>query len=595
MPFSEHALEEIRARLGIFDLVSEYVQLKKSGQGFTGLCPFHKEKTPSFHVHPQKQIFHCFGCQKGGNIFTFLCAIEGLKFPEAVRKLAEKTGVTVEEKKWERREPIIDTSFDGNIQSALEWAAKYFHFLLLESKEFSSVRKYLEKRGLSERSINKFQIGFSPKGWQTLIEKMEKRGYSFSTLVKAGLAIEKEGSPKKGYDRFRERIMFPIRNPDGKVVGFGARLFGESENQPKYINSPESPFFPKRKLLYGFFENQRGIRLQGSAILVEGYMDVVGLFDKGVDHAVATMGTALTVEHCQLLKKTTRNVVTVFDSDQAGQDAWHRSVHLFLSSGIFAKDLSLTDNLDPDEFIMKSGNEKFLQLCEEAPRQITKFLKEIALCGPLTDEKKSHYLSELTPILVATKRTPDRALIWDDISLVLGVSHESLKELATQGEPRPSAPKGPVVREKVSINKQAKPVPLDPIDFEFFKACLRNPGAFLASKAESWEAALKEAGVLSLLKKLHAVQDKNQLGELLVSLAQIEQDPKILGEISERLIQVAPPEDPTYFDALLQRLSQRKKEQEIQILSTQLHLTRKLGNPPEELKILERIRELRTQ
>lgn len=392
--FSENTLNSIRERMSIVELVGEYVQLKKSGQGYMGLCPFHNEKTPSFHVHAVKQCFHCFGCHKGGNIFTFLSAIEGLSFPDSVQRLAKRTGVTIETTQYRRDAPKPEP-LNERLLSAQEWAAKYFHYLLTEVPEFRPTQDYLKSRGLTEKTIKKFRIGVAPKGWNTLLTLMQNRKFSFPELVQSGLVIQKEGTTH-GYDRFRERLMFPITDAEGNVIGFGARQLKDEPNQPKYINSPESPLFSKRKTLYGLFENQRGIRLKGEAVIVEGYMDVVGLYERGVENAVATMGTALTEEHAFQLKALTRRVVTVFDPDSAGSDAWHRSVHLFMTCGLFAKDLSLPDGKDPDEFIVAEGAEKFYKLCEKSPRQITKLLKEIAEKGPLSEEESAKLLSDST-------------------------------------------------------------------------------------------------------------------------------------------------------------------------------------------------------
>lgn len=236
--FEEHTLEEIRSRLNIVDVIGEYVQLKKTGQGYQGLCPFHSEKSPSFHVHAEKQIFHCFGCHKGGNAFTFLMGIEGWNFPETVKKLAERTGVDLPKAKEFvpiQRSPVA-VEEENRLYAANEWAAKYYNYLLMQEKDPRGLN-YLKQRGLSEKTIEKFKLGISPSGWNGLILQMTKRGYTLPELVKGGLAIAKEDSPNGGYDRFRNRIMFPIHNKDGRIVGFGARLLEDDPKQPKYLNS----------------------------------------------------------------------------------------------------------------------------------------------------------------------------------------------------------------------------------------------------------------------------------------------------------------------------------------------------------------------
>lgn len=438
--FEEHTLEEIRTRLNLVDVIGEYVQLKKTGSGYQGLCPFHSEKTPSFHVHAEKQIFHCFGCHKGGNAFTFLMAVEGWNFPETVKKLAERTGVDLPKQREfvPQQRPQAVVAEESRLYAANEWAAKYYNYLLTQGKDRRGF-DYLKGRGLTDKTIEKFKLGLAPTGWNNLITQMTKRGFTFEELTKAGLVVVKEDSPNGGYDRFRERVMFPIHDKDGHVIGFGARLLEDDPKQPKYLNSSESALFSKRGTLYGLFENQRGIRLKNEAIVVEGYMDVVGLSQAGVQNAVATMGTAFTEEHCTLLRGLTRKVVTVFDPDKAGTDAARRSVHVFLEAGIFAKDLELPDELDPDEYVLKHSAEKFYELCERAPRQVTKFLKEIAGQGALSEEQRAHWLERLTPVLVASRRLPDRALLWDNISLVLQLSVESLAAVAEGARARQTA------------------------------------------------------------------------------------------------------------------------------------------------------------
>lgn len=257
--FSERTIEEVRTRIDIVELIGEYVELKKSGTSYKGLCPFHGEKTPSFHVQPLKQIFHCFGCHKGGNCFTFLTGVEGINFPEAVKKLAARVGVVIEEEQsfasHSAKEPQI-SALEDRSYAALEWAAKYFNYLLLEVTENTAVLDYCKHRGLSLKTIQKFRMGVSPKGWNTLMTAMFKKGFIFSELVAAGLVIPKEGKSDEGYDRFRERLMFPITNRDGKVVGFGARLLTEEKEQPKYLNSPESILFSKRKFYLVFVKTK---------------------------------------------------------------------------------------------------------------------------------------------------------------------------------------------------------------------------------------------------------------------------------------------------------------------------------------------------
>lgn len=603
--FSDRTLEEIRARLNIVDVVAEYLPLKKAGASLTALCPFHKEKSPSFHVHPVKQVFHCFGCHKGGNVFTFVSAIEGLSFPETVRKLAERTGVEIQEERKrrpERSEPPPDAKEARTLQ-ALEWAAKYFHYLLTDSRDGRHALDYLTQRGISKKTIDRFRLGVAPKGWNTLRDLMLKRGFTTPELVVAGLLAQKEPGEKGGYDRFRNRLMFPIRNAKGKVIGFGARVLPGEDPKPKYLNSPESPLFSKRAELYGIFENQRDIRLKGEAIVVEGYMDVVGLADKGVTNAVATMGTALTAEHCEPLRRLAPRVVTVFDPDPAGQEAWHRSVDLFLAHRIFAKDLELPDGMDPDEFVLAHGADKFYELCQKAPRQITKLLKEIAAAGMLSEEQTAEWLKKLTPILVATRNTADRALLWDSVSLVLGVSIEALKELTSAQRPARAAP---AVPGKVSPPAPRRPMGaagenegsasrMDPLDRQFLEAALANVPAFQALPKERWSAGLKDPKVRGWLDSLHAATTPQKLGEALAAMAGAGAPALVQAAASRALLAEAgsEPGNRELFEALAERLALRQKELEIEALARQVKLLARMGDEKAQLELLGKLKELR--
>ncbi|MCB0403848.1 MAG: DNA primase [Bdellovibrionales bacterium] len=593
--FSDNTLEEIRARMNIVDLVGEYLPLKKSGTGFSGLCPFHKEKTPSFHVHPVKQVFHCFGCHKGGNVFTFLRLIEGISFPDAVRKLADKTGVRIEEESPRRQAGHQKGPTEpSRAQKALEWAAKYFHYLLTEVQVGSSTRAYLKGRGLSEHSINKFKLGLAPSGWHTLSELMQKRGFSMTELEQAGLAIPK--SKGSGYyDRFRERLMFPIRDPKGQVIGFGARILTGEKDQPKYLNSPESSLFNKRLQLYGLYENQREIRLRGEAILVEGYMDVVGLFEKGVTNAIATMGTALTEEHCRSLRAQTKKVVTVFDPDAAGKDAWHRSVDIFMRAGMFAKDLELPDGLDPDEFVQKYSAEEFYKRCEAAPRQVTKLLREIATQGTLSEEQRGHWLERLTPVLVASRRLPDRALIWDSLALVLNVSVEMLKELS-QGGPatRAAAANPPASQRPRRPAEPAKPQHnLDALDLQFFCAAVAAPELFLKSEAAEWLEGIRGETLRGYLAELHQTADPAALQSKLLGIQTRDSSTEFQEEVAQALL-LETKDSASVFGTLLRRVQDRKREFQIRAISKQVRLSQRLGeNDQAQLQLLEKLKNLR--
>lgn len=605
--FSENTLAEIKSRCDIVDVIGRYVDLKKSGQGYQGLCPFHNEKTPSFHVHPLKQVYRCFGsCQKGGNVFTFLMEHEGLNFPEAVRKLADQVGVRIEEEKTFTKVPRKVSQEEEKAQSALEWAAKYFHHLLTKKPEYQFALKYLEKRGLSSKSIERFRLGVAPSGWNTLIQAMTKRGFSWEDLLAAGLVVPKEDSKFKGYDRFRERLMFPITDKSGKVVGFGARALKEGD-EPKYLNSPETAFFNKSRILYGLFENQRDIRLNAEALVVEGYMDVVGLFEAGVTNAIAPMGTALTLEHCREIKALSQKVVTVFDPDAAGLSAWHRSVSLFLEAGLFAKDVSLKEGLDPDEFVKKFGATTFYQLCDEAPQQTTKYLKEIAEKGVLGEKDRNKYLQELIPVLVSSRRLPDKgALLWDDVSRLLNISFDALKKLVQDSNSRTIAPAlqgGPSYPRPKTTNSPQAP-DKNPLDWEFLRLSLKYPDRFLVFPKEDWLSFLKEPSVQSVLEKLSHAKDTVSFQNILEALSASIEDPRVLSYLTGSLLTgsllgatsstgTEEPDEKELFDEVAKRLSERRQKAEIKGLANQVRLSQRLGDSEEQIKLLEQLMKLK--
>ncbi len=583
--------------MNIVDLIGEYVQLKKSGQAFQGLCPFHSEKSPSFYVHPLKQVFRCFGCQKGGNVFTFLMNIDGLPFPEAVQKLADRTGVKLEHLQRGDRMP---NPLDGATRqlAALEWASRYFNHLLTKVPDYAFAKEYVCERGITDETIERFQIGVAPRGWNTLLRQLQQRKFTLPELSSAGLVVEREDSESGGYDRFRERLMFPIRNRDGHVVGFGARALKEGD-QPKYLNSPESSLFSKRKLLYGLFEAQRGIRQLGEVILVEGYMDVVALHQAGIPNAIATMGTALTEDHCTELKPLTRRAVTVFDPDRAGKEAWHRSVSLFLNSGFFAKDLSLPDGLDPDEYVQKEGAEKFFQLCAAAPRQVTKLLREIAQRGQLSESDTANALTELTPLLIASRRLPDRAVLWDDICMVLGISLPILTEIAEAAYKK--ATPAPENRDRASRPAAARPAAkagpgLNRVDMEFFIACVESPDFFLQTPKENWAGGITESTIRDWLDTLSGSTSVLEFREKLGTLVHSGGPNELVAAATAGVFEERPSRRTSAeFEALVQRVDKARRENEIRSLSAQVKLTGRMGDTAEQLRLLSRLRELRSQ
>ena len=340
------------------DVVSDYVTLRRSGKNYMGLCPFHDEKTPSFSVNPERQIFHCFGCGKGGSVFTFLMEHENVTFVEAVHHIARRLHITIPETQGEREAG----SEAESLARVTRFAALFFHDRLLNSDRDSVVRQYAERRGLSEETIKSFGLGYAPDSWNDLLSAARKKGIGADWLVKAGLAKTGE---QRTYDAFRKRLIFPIQAPSGRVVGFGGRALSD-EDQPKYLNSPESPIYRKSQVLYGLYQARDALRRQGQALVVEGYMDLLGLHEQGIQGVVALCGTALTREQARLLARYGQQAYLVYDSDQAGVRATWRAIEPLVESGLWTRIVRLPEDYDPDSYVREHGPDGFMKLVEQA-------------------------------------------------------------------------------------------------------------------------------------------------------------------------------------------------------------------------------------
>ncbi|WP_346878654.1 MULTISPECIES: DNA primase [unclassified Clostridium] len=355
--FSEEIIQKIKEENDIVDIVSEVVTLKKTGKNYLGRCPFHNEKTPSFTVSSEKQIYKCFGCGEAGNVISFVMKTRNMAFPEAVKLLGEKVGIVVDDADSPGKSSATNEKFkrmyDINVQ-----AARYFYTNL---KRFKAPYEYLKGRGITDETIKKFGIGFSLDNWQGIRSYLKQRGFSEEEILELGLTTKNE----KGniYDRFRNRIIFPVFNVSGRVIGFGGRVLDDSK--PKYLNSPETPIFHKGTNLYGLNLAIKNNPAR-TVIMVEGYMDVISLSQQGVTNVVATLGTALTEGQCKLLKRYIDTVIVSFDSDVAGQNATIRGLEILQKSGFDLKILQIPSGKDPDEFIRSYGREKFLNLVDGA-------------------------------------------------------------------------------------------------------------------------------------------------------------------------------------------------------------------------------------
>jgi len=354
MRIPEEQIEEIRSSANIVDIISGYVQLKKRGKNYVGLCPFHQEKTPSFTVSDEKQIYHCFGCAAGGNAFKFLMEYKSISFVESVQEIADYLGVKInyENKVDPAKENELEILYEINTD-----AAKYFSYNLLKSDEGEIARNYLKDRNIKAQIQKSFGLGYALPGWENYLLYARDNNIDLNRAMLLGLIDKRDNG--EFYDKYRDRIIFPIFSPNGRVIAFGGRILQDSAKAAKYLNSPESLIYSKRKSLYGLYHSKEEIRKLDRAILVEGYMDLIALYQHGIKNVVASSGTSLTEEQVKLLSRYTKNIVILFDADEAGQKASVRSIEILLKQDFDVKVLTLPEGDDPDSYVNNYGTQQF--------------------------------------------------------------------------------------------------------------------------------------------------------------------------------------------------------------------------------------------
>jgi len=435
----EEVIEEVRLRTDIVEVITDYVSLQRKGKSYWGLCPFHSENTPSFTVTPEKQMFYCFGCNVGGNVFSFIMKKENWSFVESVKSLARRYGVSLPEKELSPRERE-ENRLRRRSEEIHEWAASYFHDLLLRLPEGEPGRLYFAKRGLDLETMKRFRLGYASERWDGLLTYMQERGVQPHELAEAGLAVEKEmpGKDKlKHYDRFRNRVLFSILDRRNQPIAFGGRALDDS--LPKYLNSPETTFFNKGHHLYGMHRAHQGIREEGYAILVEGYMDVIALQNAGFPNAVASLGTALTRDQIKLLKRYTQRVVLLYDSDVAGVQAAVRGGEILREAGIRVDVLTLTGAKDPDEFLKVYGVEDFREALRGVLTYVEfKYRTLVREVRPQNIREKAELVFKLAPDILKVTSPIEREGYERFLSLELGLTLEAVqREIASQEQKIP--------------------------------------------------------------------------------------------------------------------------------------------------------------
>lgn len=536
MAFSPAFIDEVVARNPIEDVVGQYVNLKRAGANLFGLCPFHGEKTASFSVAPDKGIYYCFGCHKGGGVVNFMMEVEGLSYPDAVRALAKRAGMTVpDDEQYQSRYRAQE-----RLWAMHKEAARFYHSCLF-SKEGAAALQYAAGRGMPKSTLINFGIGYAPDTWTALVDLLRKKGYTDEELQQSGLVTV---SKKNGrlFDRFRDRLMFPIIDVRGNVIGFGGRIMKNDPNEAKYLNSPETMIFNKRKNLFAL--NIAKKSKCGYLILVEGYMDAIALHQYGFDCAVASLGTSLTEEHATLLSKYTEQVVLIYDGDEAGQRAAQRAIPMLEKAGLQVKVLKMRDAKDPDEYLKKFGADKFRLLLEESASRVEYQLDVIAKKYDLRDDdQRVKYVQEAVQ-LVSTLPSPVRREVYGHRVAEVGkISYEAVKMEVEK------AVKNRIYRDKKKQEKQ---------DLQPAQNLQPKTRAFYYKNMKS---AMAEETVLAMVLKEPALFEKT--GELTAEMFSAPVLGRAFDQLRERsrqMLEVSPavltdftPEEMSHIVGILQR------------------------------------------
>lgn len=425
----EHTIDEVRNRADIVAVISNYVNLKKAGRIYKGLCPFHAEKTPSFTVNPDRQIFHCFGCGVGGNVFRFLMLQKGVTFPEAVGELAEHHGVELP-----RLGRASDRRAEPNKRDLYRAiaAAMAFYEAQLRGASGQKAGRYLKDRGLTPDIIARFHLGWAPPGWDHLSRELKAQGFPETLLLLAGLIKPRAGDSRPGaagtYDRFRGRVICPVFDPASQPVAFGGRLLEEEEDQPKYLNSPETPIYQKGRLLYGLDQARPRMKESRRALIVEGYFDLLALAVQGIGDVVATLGTALTPAHLRQLKGYLDDPIVVFDADTAGRAAAARSLPLFLNEDLEARVLVLPEGHDPDTFVREVGRQGFEEAVGRAGKLLDFYLDQTLAAHPKTLAGRSRAAHDVLEVIGQIQGQVRQELLRKEAAHRLQVSEEVLRQ-----------------------------------------------------------------------------------------------------------------------------------------------------------------------
>ncbi len=552
-------VDEVRAAADIVRVVSEYVTLRKAGVNMVGLCPFHQERTPSFSVHPGKQVFYCHGCHAGGDVFKFVMMIDSLTFPEALRRVAEKVGVALKEQPGD--ETYDARSKERNeVLKIHEIAAKYFAAQLGATAEGRAARGYLVDRGLTDETITRFRLGYAPAYGQGLTRHLREYGFEGDPVEKSGLvsvAAEPEG--KRYFDRFRGRVIFPISNESGKVVAFGGRALGDEP--PKYLNSPETAIYTKSRILYNLDRAGTAIRKSGEAVLVEGYMDAIGVASAGVENVVASCGTSLTEAQVRMLGRFARRVIVNYDPDAAGVAATEKSLELLLEEGFEVRVLSLPGGLDPDEFVRRHGPEDYDKRRAAAPGYIEYLADRAAAQHDLS--KPEGRVAAANTVLPYLARLPDgllRSQMAHNLALRLRIEAKSVQdELRRAAERKQKQIQAPAVGNTPAVHAVK----------QLLRACFESDAMadkFAVELVESGDCeGLQGEGIFRLIAERRQRGESATVGEIEASLG--EEDRKLL---YESLFWPGEPPTAELAQGCLRALKKRRIERQSEQLQSEI-------------------------
>jgi DNA primase len=590
-------VEQVRAASDIVDVIGSSLPLKRAGANFVALCPFHKEKTPSFSVNPHKQIFYCFGCHKGGDVFTFLRDYENLSFVEAVKRLADRAHIALIYEQGTGPDPeksmVKDRLLDLHEQIARRWQTA-----LLNDAGGQVARDYLARRGVSSEAIEIFRLGYAPEAWDDTVNWGRSKGFEPALLEQSGLVIRKEGTDRC-YDRFRGRLMFPIRDEQGRVVAFSGRILSADEKTAKYVNSPETPIFTKGKVFYGLDKSRRAILDTGFAVVCEGQLDLIACFMAGVKNIVAPQGTAFTADHARLLKRYVNEVVLCFDSDNAGQNAAARVMESLLASGLAIRVAVVPEPHDPDSFIKEQGGEAFKGLIDRAEGFFDFYLKRLCSVHDMATDLGRHNV--VLHMREALWKTNDLVLLdtfAQKTAQRLGVASDAVRTEFKRGyRSSVGTSTGPVAEE--SVNETTEPPP-SARELQLLRLMLRSAEITARAAAHLRLDWLHHATIQRVIDRILRLHEQHRWTEGAAFLALFEDDATAYSLVAQCLAEERPIPNPEtqLADVLLglrnQAITRRTQEvmrlllqpdlsedQRIQLLNERQELLRQKQKPLE--------------